>query len=169
MSATRDKSQKVAFVYSNLYKIYRDGKNAAQEAGGVVKSEAAATSPQAEVSSSPLVVPTGVSPGLTRSNAVLKAGDVAVDGIPGAPKIDTYSPASLLGKRVRKPESLAASEIIGERIPAAPRAAAVAAPRPSFPASNPALESLKDNLKALNSLHSRLRFMLQELEELVKE
>lgn len=35
--------------------------------------------------------------------------------------------------------------------------------------TNPALESLKDNLKTLHELHNRLRFMLQELEEIVKE
>ena len=34
---------------------------------------------------------------------------------------------------------------------------------------NEAIESLKENLKSLNDLHSRLRFMLQELEELVRE
>ena len=31
-----------------------------------------------------------------------------------------------------------------------------------------ALQSLKDNLKSLTDLHSRLRFMLKELEDLVK-
>jgi hypothetical protein len=36
-------------------------------------------------------------------------------------------------------------------------------------AQDTAIQSLKDNLKNLNDLHSRLRFMLQELEELVKE
>lgn len=34
---------------------------------------------------------------------------------------------------------------------------------------NDAIESLKDNLKSLNDLHARLRFMLEEIEELVKE
>lgn len=32
MSATRDKNQRIAFVYSNLYQIYRKGKDAAQSA-----------------------------------------------------------------------------------------------------------------------------------------
>ncbi len=31
------------------------------------------------------------------------------------------------------------------------------------------IESLKQNLRSLNQLHSRLRFMLKELEELVQE
>jgi len=34
---------------------------------------------------------------------------------------------------------------------------------------NEAIESLKGSLKSLNDLHSRLRFMLQEIEELVNE
>ncbi len=106
MSATRDKNQKVAFVYSNLYEIYRKGKDAAV--------------------SSP-------------SHNVLKANDV--NQTPFA-KVRSYTPAELIGKRIQRPKSL--------------------------PSANPALQSLKDNLKALNDLHARLRFMLQELEELVK-
>ena len=32
MSASRDQSQKIAFVYSNLYSLYQKGKSAAKEA-----------------------------------------------------------------------------------------------------------------------------------------
>ena len=39
MSATRDKSQKTTFVYSNLYQIYRQGKEAALTKGIVIKPE----------------------------------------------------------------------------------------------------------------------------------
>lgn len=36
------------------------------------------------------------------------------------------------------------------------------------PKENQAVINLKDNLKALNDLHQRLKFMLTELEELIK-
>ena len=35
--------------------------------------------------------------------------------------------------------------------------------------SHESIESLKSNLKSLNDLHSKLRFMLQELEELIQD
>jgi hypothetical protein len=35
--------------------------------------------------------------------------------------------------------------------------------------SHESIESLKANLKSLNDLHSKLRFMLQELEELIQD
>lgn len=42
-------------------------------------------------------------------------------------------------------------------------------PRPALNTQHEALKGLKRNLESLNDLHSRLRFMLGELEELVKE
>ncbi len=36
------------------------------------------------------------------------------------------------------------------------------------PETDPAIVSLKQNLESLNNLHDRLRFMIQELEEIVK-
>ena len=120
MSATRYNSQKIAFVYSNLYQIYRQGK------------ETAAQSP------------------------VLKAQDLRADSVQAeapvaAVKISPYSPMELIGKRVQKPEALKVAEGIQS-------------------ASSPSpIEGLKNNLKTLNDLHSRLRFMLKELEDLVKE
>ena len=119
MSATRDPSQKIAFVYSNLYQIYKDG---------VTEAKAS---------------PTGASvPGLPISGYVIKADHHAPAVSPPAPPrvVRPYSPAELIGKRIARPESI----------------------------SKPSLESLKQNLKNLNDLHSRLKFMLAELEELTR-
>ena len=130
MSATRDKSQKIAFVYSNLYQLYKKGKDAATEAE----------------------VPQTSLRGLD-SGRVLKAEDLSAPlavRAPFAPQVNEYRPAELLAKRiVAKPEALRA-----------------VAPAPSH---TQALSSLKENLQTLNDLHARLRFMLKELEDLVKE
>lgn len=138
MSATRDKSQKVAFVYSNLYQLYRKGKEAAQgaEVGGA----------QAEAQ---------VSPEQKSSGKVLKADDLHQNSFAqlkaDAVRVHAYQPVELLGKRIPKPEAI--------------KGAAPAA----VPSQAQALDSLKQNLQALNDLHARLRFMLKELEDLVKE
>jgi hypothetical protein len=123
MSATRDKTQKFTFVYSNLYQIYKKGKDAAQSA----------EIPQ---------------PGLVTARVLKAENAAAVSVSPNvAPQISEYRPAELLAKRitvVQKPSILTESK-------------------------NETIESLKDNLKSLNDLHSRLRMMLKELEDLVKE
>ena len=130
MSATRDKSQKTTFVYSNLYQIYRKGKDAAN-----------------------------ASPGLTTSQ-VIKAADASATVVrretaPDATVVRPYNPAELMAKRMARPAVL-------------PQKESKASPAVSTPAVHP-LESLKQNMKDLNDLQARLRFMLQELEDLVKE
>ena len=115
MSATRDPSQKIAFVYSNLYQIFSDERQRAADAA--------------------------TAPGLPVSGYVIKAGQRAPAVPPPAPRVvRPYTPAELIGKRVARPESIA----------------------------KPSLQSLKQNLKDLNDLHSRLKFMLAELEELTR-
>jgi hypothetical protein len=131
MSATRDNTQKVAFVYSNLYQIYQKGKAAAVEANV----------PMPEVSTAPIAV---------AKSTVLKTDDLHKPENSSV-KISSYSPTELIGKRFARPASLP---------PVAPKSAVV---------PSQAVSSLKDNLKALNDLHSRLRFMLTELEDLVKK
>lgn len=79
---------------------------------------------------------------LKGSGQVLKAAEVQ-QGM--THRVDVYRPASFLGKRIPQPQSL------------------TSVPR------NEVVESLKENLKSLNDLHARLKFMLQELEEWVKE
>jgi hypothetical protein len=131
MSATRDKSQKIAFVYSSLYEVYKKGKAAALDADAplAVRHPSAHVIKAEEASAAPVVAETPVP-------------------APGA-KITAYNPIELIGKRVARPEAIG--------------------PARRVTVTNPAISSLKDNLKALNDLQSRLRFMLQELEELVKE
>ncbi|OFZ81862.1 MAG: hypothetical protein A3K03_07350 [Bdellovibrionales bacterium RIFOXYD1_FULL_44_7] len=118
MSATRDKTQKFTFVYSNLYQLYQKGKTNAAQANPVQD----------------------FGQGLATAR-VLKAADAN-----SAVKINDYNPAQLLQKRV------------------------VSVPKPQIIAGpNEALEGLKDNLRSLNDLHSRLRVMLKELEDLIKD
>jgi len=121
MSATRDKTQRLTFVYSNLYQLYRGGKDAA------------------------LGAPEG---------RVLKTGSPNPDGAPATQvRVRPYQPVELIAKRVQPPP--AAEE--------GPRAV------PPPPPPDQAIASLRKNLEELNQLHSRLRFMLSELEELVKD
>jgi hypothetical protein len=140
MSASRDSSQKFKFVYSNLYQIYRKGKEAAQEA--------ATAEPVAK--------------GLT-TGKILKADDLRTEGPLAAVRVNPYTPAELLGPR------------LAQRAPVETVLGALAAPaaRPSLTtasrAQSDAIDGLRKNLQNLNELHSRLRFMLKELEDLVKE
>src|SRR4051794_20411356 len=95
MSATRDKSQKFQFVYSNLYSIYKKGKEAAKEAA--VADTAISANPAGF--------------GLTTSNRVLKSGDAHAASVStvspvAPPRISEYSPMELIGKRVNRPEIL---------------------------------------------------------------
>lgn len=78
MSATRDKTQKITFVYQNLYSLYQTGKAAAHAA--------------------PEVAPVSVSAdsGLTRVLKSAPAEDLA----------KPYVPIQLMGKRVAKPAAV---------------------------------------------------------------
>lgn len=114
MSATRDKSHKATFVYSNIIRIAR-------------KPLSSPPAHQAELSA-PVVV---------RERE----------------RIEEYRPAEFIGKRLPAPA------VIPSVSPSIP---------PLSPPSNEAIEGLKENLKTLNDLHSKLRFMLVELEELLK-
>lgn len=93
-------------------------------------------------------------PSTGMTSAVIKAGDRR--------EVETFQPLSLLvPKQTRGPAVL-------EEVK--PTAAALSSPLESADKMQiDALKSLKDNMKSLNDLHSRLRFMLKELEELVRE
>lgn len=87
-----------------------------------------------------------------KSPAVLKAGEMSLQQSSpmAALQVKKYEAAEMLGKRFERPVYT-----------------------PPTPASkkenNLALEDLKQNLKTLNELQARLRFVLQELEDLVHE
>lgn len=156
MSATRDKSQKIAFVYSNLYNIYRKGREAAMNAD---------ISPATAPESTPDAMATPL--GLTTSQ-VLKAAS--------APKITEFRPVQLIGRRLPNPFMQAVPAPASPSEQTEMRAKAVLDQPVSLTGYEPilgkeaeALTSLRKNLDQLNQLHSRLHFMLQELEDLVKE
>lgn len=134
MSANRDNTQKSAFVYTNLYQLYRKG----TENSDTMKSF--------------FQVPGS----MPSERNVLKTGNLKTEA---APQISEYTPPTFINNKttVLTAEIKAVVDHTGvtKKSSLGPQAAA--------------LESLKDNLKSLNELHSRLRFMLQELEELVKE
>lgn len=133
MSATRDKTQRFSFVYSNLYQIYKKGKENADHSEST-------PDPTIPIAPPVAIVKKSISP-------VIKTGELKQQN----PEIRPYNPPEFIGKRIVRPEVIAASK----SSPVIPPTAA--------------LESLKQNLKSLNDLHARLRFMLQELEQLVKE
>lgn len=154
MSANRDTSQKTTFVYSNLYQLYRKGKEAADQSQ--VPAQVPAQAPVANAAESvadlrqavfQLPNPMGALPS---EKNVLKSTDLKAQA---APAVNAYEPPSLLAKRiVEKPQALKQAQKNG-----------------MMPAQSAAIQSLKDNLKTLNDLHARLKFMLEELQDLVKE
>jgi hypothetical protein len=143
MSASQDKNQKFTFVYSNIYKM---GKKTGEKQGEK-------TAELDEEVSSPFLAA-----GKGCSGVVLKARDMHAGEIETKPAVkptvSPYVPSELKGRKVPMPEALLAVRAASSR---------------SMTPRNETIESLKQNLKNLNELHARLRFMLQELEELVKE
>jgi len=168
MSATRDKSQRFAFLYSNLYQIYRKDKGTAESVPreSIIKPKPPSIQ---KVNSAPWLKP-------SPSTRVLKLGDLdqasqialklnsaAEPGTLVIPKglkniitpgleIRQFRPPEFIGKRVNPPK------VELQKV----RPDSVIRP-------DSAVLSLKQNLDALNDLHSRLRFMLKELEDLVQE
>jgi hypothetical protein len=151
MSASRDKTQKIAFVYSNLYSIYRKGVDRAREEA-IQKSarEALHGSSQEMEELVRLAAVRGIETG-----KVIKAGTADA-------RVQRYSPAELLGKRVARPAVL--ERALAAQAQGQPESQAQAPKEQKGP-----IEGLKDNLKALNELQARLRFMLEELEQLIKD
>src|SRR5438105_4128118 len=118
MSATRDKNQKVAFVYSNIYQLYKNEKRALENE---------------KTLASPLVVNHKVP--AVDSGKVLKTGALGV-------KISEYQPQEFITKRIETRE-------MKNRLVQKPEYL-------SQPATNPVIDSLRENLGALNELHSKL-------------
>jgi hypothetical protein len=148
MSASRDKTQKTAFVYSNLYQLYRKGKEAASSAE--VPPVPTAES-ESEARQSYFQLPNSMGTLASEKN-VLKSADLKAEA---APEVNPYQPPSLLAKRiVDKPKAIQPESHHSHL---------------AHPVQSAAIQSLKENLKTLNDLHSRLKFMLEELQELVKE
>lgn len=145
MSATRDKTQKTVFVYSNLYQIYRKELDQAMARQGVMASSAQENPANRSLPDEAAYELPSARP------QVLRADDLRALGA----RVEPYRPPELLRKRFRGAPDLPASST------ATPSAAS------PFVAGD-AIESLRRNLRELHELHSKLRFMLQELEEYVK-
>lgn len=140
MSANRDKDQRASFVYSNLYQLYQKGKEAAKEA----TVDAVLPPPP----------PEETQPGLTIRTP---AGHVLRSEELKKVQIRNYEPVQLLGRRVQALDTRPISTKL-EAKQALQQPARVSEP----------IKSLKENLGRLQDLHSRLDFMLKELEDLMK-
>ena len=155
MSANRDRDLKTTFVFNNLYELYKRG--------------------QANGTSTKSLDKTGVQHG-----QVIKAGDVNA-GMMGLVTVRKFQPASFIGKRVetaRVAASVAPAPSAAPTHAGAPRAASPILKPSQLPATdraqsaapgNPVIDNLKKNLAELQDLHGRLRFMLTELEDLVRD
>ena len=136
MSATRDPSQKHTFVYSNLYQLYQKGKVAAKAAEIPAVKESKVDSAAADNTR------TGLATG-----KIIKAEEMAVNAAgPVGLRVARHEPPRLIGKRIEANRS----------VPMPPKAEAM---------RRQAIDGLRDNLRQLQGLHERLRFMLKEIEE----
>ena len=144
-------NEKSIFVFENFYRRYRESQGAEPFTHNVLKARDVREVPAASGPDTPAA-----------------ASDEAASPEPtSSVRIEPYQPPELLGRRLarapgEKPElSLRiGGDDAGE-------------PPPTHPAANPfqdaAIQNLRQNLQALGELQTRLRFMLKELEELIKE
>lgn len=79
---------------------------------------------------------------------IIKAEDLHANAQPFGVRVVKHEPPRLLGKRIESNQLNDAA---------------------LHPARAQAIDGLRDNLKTLQGLHERLRFMLKELEELTKK
>lgn len=165
MSATRDKTQKITFVYSNLYSIYRKGLERARE-GATQEASSGAPSLSSQALGH-LATGRGLATGVVLKADSARARGVATPPPPPAPRVASYTPAELIGRRVAKPAAAVAKDAGEARGEAGLKAVPAVASVPAAPEESP-IESLKQNLAQLNDLQARLRFMLKELEDLIK-
>ncbi len=182
MSANRDKSQKITFIYSNLYDVYRKGKEAAKSAELPQEQTQAVdqkTDPVSDAQSDSKVqsivndyqpiLGRHATQGLT-TGKIIKAADASPFAVArGKPLVQEHVPTGLIGKRIEekrieaKPE-LRAKSTLSPLVQSALKNAST----PSQVSQQESINQLKENLKSLNDLHNRLKFMLKELEDLVK-
>lgn len=146
MSATRDPSQKVKFVYANFHDLFKKGLKAAQDAN------VAQVTPDAPI-------------GLVRGK-ILKASELTRE-LPAVeeklePVIREHRPVELISERIRIARE-ARREVLPESLRTRPRLE-----NPTHREQRKALEELRGHVQSLNQIQARLSFMLKELEELTK-
>ena len=183
MPASRDKSQKFTFVYSNLYQIYRKGKDQAKAAvipGNLNQEEQRKSNTRAH--------------NRPTSSHILRVGalthEIRTLDMP-KPEVRNYQPVEFLNKRVESAQRIA-QLAPAPKAAEAPKAASAPAVAPKLAPlqsisplarlhqksieklsednrnNDPTLIGLKTNLNKLSELHERLKFMLGELENIVK-
>lgn len=137
MSATRDKSQKIAFVFTPLHPLFQATAHtpALEEGRGQVRGEARV-----------------IKAGITQENTSGPQSQPQSLKDARAPQVRNYQPVELLGnRRIKKPAILQRSQVSAS---------------PAREEQNLAVEQLRKNLDSLQQLHARLKFMLQEIDEL---
>ncbi len=149
MSASRDKGSRIAFVYSNLYRIYRESQNETKE--GAEKTKVA--------------LPSNPTPSPVQQN-ILKVGDLK-NGEFAKHEVRSYQPTEFISKKIdlaRQKEIL-----LSVNPPLGQEGAKLTTTPAASTRGGAALDDLKGNLKQLNDLQSRLKFMLGELEDILKK
>lgn len=162
MSATRDSSQKVAFLFTNLYQVYRKEKGAASPVlkTGDLKVGVPVLSEQAETAGRDASA--GKSEDLVATSRTLSPAKIQANQI----KVTAFEPRDFCATPGARSTKTAAAPT-----PAHPNARTLVR-KPSFlrqaaDASDPALERLQKSLLQLQEIQSRLHFMLEELEQIV--
>jgi len=139
MSASQDRSQKVAFLYTNLYQLYRNEKSETQSQ----KSQGKPGLKQAFIKSK-----------LDRISMI----SFSTEAVKRATVYSRIIKAKRLqsrGLEVSKPQLIAKSEIRPVKIV-----------REVKSLSERTIEDLRRHVSSLDKLHKRLRFMLKELGEM---
>lgn len=148
MSATRDPNQKPNFVFTNLYEMFRKVRAEMQQGAFAQIQKGEVLKPGTQSLQSPFG---------------LKPEKVA----PTATQVRDYNPIEFLNRK-REQEKEEFVRPFGAREIKTP-VGIVKAPTQAEPtAPQSAVQDLKKNLSELKDLHSRLKFLLQELEELSK-
>ena len=132
MSASRDKSQRVAFLYTNLYQLYRKEKGSDQLDKHQVKSGLDKLSM--------LSFSTDAVKRATFHSNIIKAGQAEAKSV--QPLAAKYHPRNLENAQPHPLDPL--------RLPGADRA----------------VVDLRENVQRLQGLQKRLRFMLNEIDDL---
>lgn len=136
MPAERDRSQKVGFVYSNIYELYKQSQVLAKAEKEALKKGGA----------------------LKSNSRVLRLDDL------GNIKVTKFEP-----KELQKDQPVAIAEVLRQNSALGVNAKIVLhhPDAGTEKKDEAAFQELKSNIERLQDMHSKLRFMLKELEDLV--
>ena len=154
MSATKDKNQRFTFVYKDFYKAYKESQKMQKS---TTATKGVVINLRTEQVNQPFTQPSRES-----SNRVLKVGEQRSGQTASSVKVREYKEPELVAKRVETAQIRRDLEKKTQRLSVGPLV------RP-LTRNKDTVQDLKNNLKSLQDLHSRLRFMLNELEDLIKD